>query len=474
VKDAGLNGSLPYSEDDEKGVLCSLILSPLEAGDLCAQQLKPEYFYAPAHKIIYEILLEWKGTGQVEFPWLKDEIKKSGQLEEVGGPEFLNELFRFVPTASNVGYYLKGVLNAWHRRSVILESRRRESAALDECSPADSFDPEGIFAKASGGYPPFESVDLLLEEKIAEPPEIVSGLVHQGSKIGIGGGSKSYKTWILTDLAVSVAAGVSRLGSNTLCGKVLYVNLELQRAFYAKRVKAISEAKRLPPEGAWRKNLEVWNLRGYCMDAETLCKRLRKLTAKGYLLVVIDPIYKIVGKREENSNEQITSLLNMLEQVARETGAAIVYGNHFSKGNQAAKDSIDRISGAGVFARDPDSIITLTKHESDGVYTVECTLRNFAPVEPFCVRWQYPLFIQDGSLNPEKLKQVIGRKPKWTVIQLVECLGDKDLKSTEFQKLVADETGMPKTNFYELLLQAKAQGLLHKCVTDDKWEVVRK
>jgi hypothetical protein len=33
---------------------------------------------------------------------------------------------------------------------------------------------------------------------------------------------------------------------------------------------------------------------------------------------------------------------------------------------------------------------------------------------------------------------------------------------------------MPKTNFYELLPQAKAQGLLHKCVADDKWEVVRK
>ena len=153
-------------------------------------------------------------------------------------------------------------------------------------------------------------------KKIAEPPEIVTGLIHQGSKTGIGGGSKSYKTWILTELAVSVAAGVTWLGRSTLCGKVLYVNLEIQGSFYKKRVKAIAEVSRLATNGDWRKNLEVWNLRGYCVDAETLCKKLRKLAGKGYSIFIVDPIYKIVGKREENSNEQITSLLNMLEQVA--------------------------------------------------------------------------------------------------------------------------------------------------------------
>jgi len=74
----------------------------------------------------------------------------------------------------------------------------------------------------------------------------------------------------------------------------------------------------------------------------------------------------------------------------------------------------------GVFARDPDSIITLTKHESDG------GLYRRVHIAKLCAYrivlrslWQYPLFIQDGSLNPEKLKQVIGRKAKWTVEQLV-------------------------------------------------------
>lgn len=101
-------------------------------------------------------------------------------------------------------------------------------------------------------------------------------------------------------------------------------------------------AKGLSIDGTWRKNLDVWNLRGYSMDAESLCNVLRrKPVGKDYVFIIVDPLYKIVGDREENSNDQITSLLNLLERVARETGAAIAYGNHFSKGNQAAKESID-------------------------------------------------------------------------------------------------------------------------------------
>ena len=50
-----------------------------------------------------------------------------------------------------------------------------------------------------------------------------------------------------------------------------------------------------------------------------------------------------------------------------QSGAAILYAAHFSKGNQAGKDAIDRISGSGVFGRDADTLIILTKHEGPTV-----------------------------------------------------------------------------------------------------------
>ena len=45
--------SLPFSEDGEKGVLCSLLLSPRTVLDLCQIKLRPEAFYAPAHQNYY-------------------------------------------------------------------------------------------------------------------------------------------------------------------------------------------------------------------------------------------------------------------------------------------------------------------------------------------------------------------------------------------------------------------------------------
>jgi AAA domain/DnaB-like helicase N terminal domain len=464
---------LPYSESGEKGVLCSLFLAPAEAGDACSRRLlKPEHFFDPAHKTIYETLLEWSGAGEVEFAWLKAEIEKRGQLEHVGGPEFLNELTRFVPTGSNAGYYIDLVRDAWRdREGVLLGMKLAEGAGFKEVfEKLQAVDSD---YQGSSSYPPIESVDSLLEENIDEPREIVAGLAHQGSKVAVGGGSKSYKTWLLTDLAVSVAAGSAWVGRRTAPGKVLYVNLEIERSFYQKRVRAIAEAKGLSLSEAWRKNLDVWNLRGYCMDAESLCKNLCRLKGKGYALIVVDPLYKIVGNREENSNDQITSLLNLLEKVARETGAAVAYGNHFSKGNQAAKESIDRISGAGAFARDPDTIITLTKHETDDAYAVECTLRNFPPVAPFCLRWEYPLFVPDDSLDPGRLKKPAGgRKPTYSMDDLVGCLRGRELTTEEFKKAVIDKTGMSARTFHKLLREAEESGLLHKCKIDSKWEVV--
>ncbi len=98
---------------------------------------------------------------------------------------------------------------------------------------------------------------------------------------------------------------------------------------------------------------------------------LAKIESGKYsLFIVIDLVYKVLGGRDENAAGDISELCNELEQIAVVTGAAILYAAHFSKGNQAGKEAMDRIGGSGVFGRDPDTIITLTKHQREGAYTV--------------------------------------------------------------------------------------------------------
>lgn len=217
---------------------------------------------------------------------------------------------------------------------------------------------------ATEDWPGFVWIDEFIDREIPEPPEVIEGLLHQGSKGIIGGGSKSYKTWTLVDLAVSVAAGEPWIGFKTTKGKVLYVNLEIQEASFQKRVQKIVEVKglnlaRLKSE----RNLAVLTLRGFNASIEKLTVMLKARCEKeGFNMIVLDPLYKLLGNRKENAAEDMTDLFNLIEQIAKETGAAIMIGSHFSKGNQAKKDSMDRISGSGVFARDPDTIMTITQH----------------------------------------------------------------------------------------------------------------
>ena len=83
-------------------------------------------------------------------------------------------------------------------------------------------------------------------------------------------------------------------------------------------------------------------------------------------MVILDPTYKILGSADENNATDISAMLNGIESLAVSTGAAVAVAGHFAKGNPSAKETIDRISGSGVFARDPDSLVVFTRHEEEG------------------------------------------------------------------------------------------------------------
>src|ERR1700720_3719775 len=70
--------SLPFSEDGEKGALCSLLLSPRDVLDLCQIKLRPEAFYAPAHQILFNLVAELVDSNKpIDFITLKQALERS-------------------------------------------------------------------------------------------------------------------------------------------------------------------------------------------------------------------------------------------------------------------------------------------------------------------------------------------------------------------------------------------------------------
>jgi hypothetical protein len=122
-------------------------------------------------------------------------------------------------------------------------------------------------------------------------------------------------------------------------------------------------------------------------------------------LIILDPAYKVLGNRDENANGEIADLMNELEAMAQKTGAAVVVAHHFAKGDSTAKNAMDRMSGAGAWARDPDSIVVLTPHEEPDCFTVTSILRNLPQVPEFVLAWEFPLMRVANDLNPDALRR---------------------------------------------------------------------
>ena len=89
-------------------------------------------------------------------------------------------------------------------------------------------------------------------------------------------------------------------------------------------------------------------------------KLIRRAGKKGYTAVILDPIYKVITG-DENSADQMAKFCNQFDLVCRALDCAVIYCHHHSKGAQGGKRSMDRASGSGVFARDPDAMLDMTE-----------------------------------------------------------------------------------------------------------------
>ena len=192
-------------------------------------------------------------------------------------------------------------------------------------------------------------------------PPLIEGVLRQGHKMLLAGPSKAGKSYALIELVIAIAEGQSWLGFDCAKGKVLYVNLELDRASCLHRFRDVYDRLGWKPAGL--RNIDIWNLRGKSIPMDKLAPKLiRRALKKDYIAVVIDPIYKIITG-DENSADQMAAFCNQFDKVCTELGCAVIYCHHHSKGNQGGKRSMDRASGSGVFARDPDALLDLIELE---------------------------------------------------------------------------------------------------------------
>lgn len=276
------------------------------------------------------------------------------------------------------------------------------------------------------------------EELIAEwndlpelAPELIEGVLREGHKMLIAGPSKAGKSFDLIELAIAIAEGGRWHGFRCRQGRVLYINLELDRASCLHRFKDVYSA--LGIRGRGISNIDIWNLRGRSIPMDKLAPKLiRRAKDKGYKAVIVDPIYKVITG-DENSADQMARFCNQFDKVCTELKAATIYCHHHSKGAQGGKRSMDRASGSGVFARDPDAMIDMIELELPAATidqeinkAVCAACRQFLEAHVSDRNWTEELS-QDDLLMASKVTEYCRN-----------AIGDSKWKNDIFEKQISD------------------------------------
>ena len=196
-----------------------------------------------------------------------------------------------------------------------------------------------------------------MADLISNPPPLSTPLIHnvlrQKHKMLLAGPSKAGKSYLLMQLAIAIATGGKWLDWQCTQGNVCYLNLEIDKPSFVQRFRDLAGTAL-----DWRK-VDIWHLRGKSMPMDKLTPKLiRRCRERQYAAIIIDPIYKVITG-DENAADQMAKFCNYFDQVAESLGCAMIYCHHHSKGDQWQKRSMDRASGSGVFARDPDAIVDM-------------------------------------------------------------------------------------------------------------------
>src|SRR5688572_14330995 len=160
--------TLPHNLDAEKSVLGAILIHN-EAFNHAAELIDARDFFRDAHRRIFEKMIALSERGQViDFVTLKEELGRTGELDEVGGPAYVAALVDGVPRSSNVEHYARIVKEKSTLRSLIFSATKILSTAYDA-----EQDPDTLLDEAE------RSIFEIADDRIRAGFVPLSDLVHQ-------------------------------------------------------------------------------------------------------------------------------------------------------------------------------------------------------------------------------------------------------------------------------------------------------
>jgi replicative DNA helicase len=384
--------TLPHNLEAERSVLGAILVHN-DAYNLAVQVVDSRDFYRDAHRRIFEKMIALNERGQaIDFVTLKEELSRSGDLDDAGGPAYISSLADGVPRATNVEYYARIVKEKSTLRNLIYAANKIVTNAYEADQEADLILDEAesaIFAVADdrlkAGFVPmrdlvkesFPKIEQLFEQKrlitgvptgFVDLDEMTRGL-QAGDLIIVAARPSMGKTSLVLNIAQHVATQPGYTAG--------FFSLEMSKESLFIRLltsEAQIDSHRLMSGAIGQKDysrishaLETLSAMKLYIDdtanigvLEMRAKSRRLQAEHGLSMLVVDYIQLMSGRgRFENRTLELATISRSLKGLAKELGVPIIVLSQLSRAPESRSDHRPQLSDlreSGALEQDADLV----------------------------------------------------------------------------------------------------------------------
>lgn len=387
--------SLPFSNEAEQSVLGAILIDPPSI-NLVMDKLKPDHFYIPQNRRIYDILCSMSTANQtIDFITVLEKLKSDGLFDAAGGKSYLTAVAQSVPTSANITTYAEIVTERYYVRSLMMASRdiieMAQGGATDANMLLENAEQKIYEIRQGRDVTGLRLLDDVIKSetfvrlaKISDPEtrkeyigiptgfseldKIITGLnrsdlIIVGARPGMG----------KTAFALNVARNVAVQSGKTVC----FFSLEMSRDQLAQRLlssEAMIESGKmrtgdLTPDEWTRLTQAGLNLSSAKMYIDEtpgitvpeMKAKLRRMKDKPDL-VIIDYLGLIQSaKRTENRVQEVSDITRNLKIMAKEMQIPVIVCAQLSRGTEVKgkshKPALSDLRESGSIEQDADIVL---------------------------------------------------------------------------------------------------------------------
>ena len=398
----------PQATEMEKAVLGALMIDK-DAYAIVCEILRPESFYEPRNQMVYAAIRDLSMEEKpVDMLTVTDQLAKSGNLEQVGGPGYIAELSSGVATSANIEYHANVIAQKSLARQLISFSSMIQTKAFDE-----TIDVEDLMQEAEGSLFELSQHNMKKDYTAIDPviAQAVKGIQDAAKNTdGLTGVSTGYykldditSGWQASDLVI--IAGRPAMGKTSFAlsmAKNIAADLRQPMAFFSLEMSNVQLVNRLISNACEIQGSKILNGQLQRDEWERLDKNINQLLGAplyvddtpglsvvelrtkarrlvrehGIKLIMIDylQLMNANGMRFSSRQEEVSTISRSLKGLAKELNIPILALSQLNRGVESReglegkRPQLSDLRESGAIEQDADMVLFVHRPEYYHIY----------------------------------------------------------------------------------------------------------